>query len=85
MAKKPEPPKKTVDYQKHADECGLWARSAVNDRARETFAKMEEFWRQRVRGAGKIAATEPDRNTGNGADGPLVLSELLKHDRGTTR
>jgi hypothetical protein len=49
MARKPEPPKKVLDYQKRAEECASWAQSAVNVQARDVFAKMETYWRKRAK------------------------------------
>ena len=36
-----------IDFRKRADECALHAATAQNDRAREVWAKMEQYWRKR--------------------------------------
>jgi len=40
-----------IDFEKRADECALHAATAHNDRAREVWAKMEQYWRRRAAGA----------------------------------
>jgi hypothetical protein len=42
---------KDIDFSKRADECSLHAATAHNDRAREVWAKMEQYWRKRAAGA----------------------------------
>jgi hypothetical protein len=37
-----------LDFNKRADECSLHAATAQNDRAREVWAKMEQYWRKRA-------------------------------------
>ena len=39
---------KQLDFLKRADECSLHAATARNDRAREVWAAMEQFWRKRA-------------------------------------
>ena len=39
------------DFSKRADDCALHAATALNDRAREVWAKMEKYWRKRAAGA----------------------------------
>jgi hypothetical protein len=43
--------KEGVDFKKRADECALHAATAQNERAREVWAKMEQYWRKRAAGA----------------------------------
>ena len=43
--------KESIDFEKRADECALHAATALNDRAREVWAKMEQYWRKRAAGA----------------------------------
>ena len=50
-----------VDFSKRADECALHAATAHNDRAREVWAKMEQYWRKRA--AGAEAPLVPDQPT----------------------
>ena len=40
-----------IDFRKRADDCALYAATAHNDRAREVWAKMEQYWRKRAAGA----------------------------------
>jgi hypothetical protein len=40
-----------IDFRKRADECALHATTAQNERAREVWAKMEQYWRKRAAGA----------------------------------
>jgi hypothetical protein len=40
-----------IDFSKRADDCALYATTAHNDRAREVWAKMEQYWRKRAAGA----------------------------------
>lgn len=42
---------KDTDFAKCADECALHAAAAQNDRAREVWTKMEQYWRKRAAGA----------------------------------
>jgi hypothetical protein len=42
---------KDTDFTKRADDCALHAATAHNDRAREVWAKMEQYWRKRAAGA----------------------------------
>lgn len=42
---------KPSDFSKRADECALYGATAHNDRAREVWAKMEQYWRRRAAGA----------------------------------
>jgi hypothetical protein len=42
---------KDIDFSKRADECSLHAATAQNDRAREVWAKMEQYWRKRAAGS----------------------------------
>ena len=42
---------KDIDFNKRADECALHFATAHNDRAREVWAKMEQYWRKRAAGA----------------------------------
>ncbi len=81
MARKPEQPtsKKTFDYQKRADECASWARSAVNDQARDVFAKMEGYWRKRARDKG--ASNTADK----GAEATLVPEKPSGREHEPTR
>ena len=46
MAKKAD-----IDFSKRADDCALHAATALNDRAREVWAKMEKYWRKRAAGS----------------------------------
>lgn len=48
-----------IDFKKRADECALHAATAQNDRAREVWAKMEQYWRKRA--AGTEAPLVPDQ------------------------
>ena len=41
---------KDIDFGKRADECAHHAATAHNDRAREVWTKMEQYWRQRAGG-----------------------------------
>ena len=50
-----------IDFQKRADECALHAATAHNDRAREVWAKMEQYWRKRA--AGAEAPLVPEQTT----------------------
>jgi hypothetical protein len=58
-----------IDFRKRADECALHAATAHNDRAREVWAKMELYWRQRAAGA----------------EAPLVPELPAKQDRERVR
>jgi hypothetical protein len=40
--------KKDMDFTQRADECALHAATAHNERAREVWAKMEQYWRKRA-------------------------------------
>jgi hypothetical protein len=40
--------RKKFDFKERADECALRAATARNDRAREVWVKMEEYWRRRA-------------------------------------
>ena len=42
---------KDIDFTKRADECALHGATAHNDRARDVWAKMEQYWRKRAAGA----------------------------------
>ena len=42
---------KDIDFTKRADECALHGATAHNDRARDVWAKMEQYWRRRAAGA----------------------------------
>src|SRR5262245_53207923 len=42
--------KESIDFQKRADECAQHATTALNERAREVWAKMEQYWRRRATG-----------------------------------
>lgn len=42
---------KDTDFRKRADECALHATMAQNDRARDVWTKMEQYWRKRATGA----------------------------------
>jgi hypothetical protein len=48
----------SIDFAKRADECALHAATAHNDRAREVWGKMEQYWRKRA--AGVEAPLVPD-------------------------
>ena len=84
MAQKPKPPnkppKKPLDYQKRADECASWARSAVNDQARDAFAKMEVYWRERA-SRDQSAAKDADK----GAEATLVPDKPSRRTPEPTR
>jgi hypothetical protein len=60
---------KDIDFSKRADECALHAATAQNDRAREVWAKMEQYWRKRAAGA----------------EAPLVPAQPTKRDRERVR
>jgi len=60
---------KQFDYLKRADECALHAATAQNDRAREVWAKMEQYWRKRA----------------VGAEAPLAPDQIAKREREQTR
>lgn len=60
---------KDPDFDKRADECALHAATAHNDRAREVWAKMEQYWRKRA----------------GGAEIPLVPAQPAKPDRERVR
>jgi len=45
------PKDQDIDFSKRADECALHAATAHNDRAREVWTKMEQYWRRRAAGA----------------------------------
>ena len=60
---------KDIDFSKRADECLLHASTAQNDRAREVWAKMEQYWRKRAAGS----------------DAPLVPAQPTKQDRERVR
>jgi hypothetical protein len=49
---------KDIDFAKRADDCALHAATAPNDRAREVWTKMEQYWRKRA--AGVEAPLVPD-------------------------
>ena len=59
--------KQQMDFSKRADECALHAATAHNDRAREVWAKMDQYWRKRALGAeaplvpGQPAIRKPER------------------------
>jgi hypothetical protein len=55
---------KQFDFNKRADECALHAATARNDRAREVWVKMEQYWRKRAAGA----------------EAPLVPNQPTKRD-----
>ena len=40
-----------IDFRKRADDCAIYAATAHNERAREVWAKMEQYWRKRAAGA----------------------------------
>jgi hypothetical protein len=42
---------KDIDFAKRAEECASYGATAHNDRAREVWAKMEQYWRRRAEGA----------------------------------
>jgi len=58
-----------IDFQKRADECALYAETALNERAREIWAKMEQYWRKRAAGA----------------EAPLVPAQPIKQNRERVR
>ena len=60
---------KDIDFSKRADDCALHAATAQNDRAREVWAKMEQYWRKRAAGA----------------EAPLVPDQPTKQDRERVR
>ena len=60
---------KDIDFSKRADECALHAETAHNDRAREVWAKMEQYWRKRAAGA----------------DAPLVPDQPQQQDHARVR
>jgi len=37
-----------LDFKQRADECALHAAMAHNERAREVWARMEQYWRKRA-------------------------------------
>jgi hypothetical protein len=53
--------RKQSDYTKRADECALHAMTAHNERARDVWAKMEQYWRKRA--ASTEAPLVPDHPT----------------------
>ena len=42
---------KDIDFAQRAEECAMYGATAHNDRAREVWAKMEQYWRKRAEGA----------------------------------
>jgi hypothetical protein len=60
---------KDIDFSKRADECALHAATAQNDRAREVWAKMEQYWRKRAAGS----------------EAPLVPAQPTKQERERVR
>ncbi|MBX9778256.1 MAG: hypothetical protein K2Y71_28060 [Xanthobacteraceae bacterium] len=42
---------KDIDFSRRADDCALHGATAHNDRARDVWAKMEQYWRKRAAGA----------------------------------
>jgi len=58
-----------IDFNKCADDCALHAATALNDRAREVWAKMEQYWRKRAAGV----------------EAPLVPDQPVKQDRERVR
>jgi hypothetical protein len=42
---------KDIDFSRRADECAQHAATAHNDRARDVWTKMEQYWRKRAAGA----------------------------------
>ena len=42
---------KDIDFSRRADECALHAATAHNDRARDVWTKMEQYWRRRALGS----------------------------------
>jgi hypothetical protein len=53
------PDDKDIDFAKRADDCAMHAATAHNDRAREVWTKMEQYWRKRA--AGVEAPLVPDQ------------------------
>ena len=47
-----------LNFSERADECALHAATAQNERAREVWAKMEQYWRKR---AGAEVPLVPDQ------------------------
>lgn len=58
---------KDIDFTQRADECALHGATAHSDRARDVWAKMEQYWRRRAAGAeaplvpSQAPATNPER------------------------
>jgi hypothetical protein len=40
---------RVAEYRKHAEDCAKRAEGALNEKARETWKAMAEFWYQRAR------------------------------------
>jgi hypothetical protein len=54
--------KESIDFEQRADECALHAATALNDRARAVWVKMEQYWRKRAAGAeAPLVPAQPDR------------------------
>jgi len=51
-----------IDFSKRADECALHATTAHNDRAREVWVKMEQYWRKRAEGVEAPLVPDQPRN-----------------------
>jgi hypothetical protein len=49
-----------LNFSERADQCALHAATAQNERAREVWAKMEQYWRKR---AGAKVPLVPDQPT----------------------
>ena len=54
--------RKTFDHKQRADACARWARIAVNDRARDVWLTLEQYWRQRANAVDAPLVSEPPVN-----------------------
>jgi hypothetical protein len=58
-----------IDFRQRADDCALYAATAHNDRARDVWVKMEQYWRKRAAGS----------------EAPLVPSQTASADAARVR
>lgn len=70
--------KQRIDFRERAEECARHATTALNERAREVWAKMEQYWRRRAAGIeAPLVPVQPPKWAPRVADLKLFEQELL--------